>query len=680
MTPPAYGPDRTLYREDEVRHAAGTVAVCPRTEDADALRRHGLVATAPLDDATAPDFSAIRGRSVVVAPTLGNSGERFREAITADLTGIAGSVRVVFAPVDEGEGIAEWVNDHGAAADDFIALARSAEAVETQPEPAAELPNVAELSTPEVIDLLSDPDPATREAASDELNARQSPAPDTGTDSAYPADILGTSFPPALDTSLLPPAIQGYVDEQSALTGCDPGILGLSCLVALASCVHDGHRVQPKRHDPTWTESARIWGAILGDPSTKKSPGLKHAMRGVKAIDRQWVQESAKRYAEWEEQAQAAKKDKTGETADPGERPPMRRLLLEDTTVEALALAMVDNPQGVLVHQDELSSWFGSMDAYNGAGKGAGKDRGHWLQAYNGGSRNIDRVLRGTQYVPNFSACVLGGIQPEPMRQIANKIGEDGLLQRFLIVCARPAELDEDRPPDMDTINGYSALCEHIATIEPADSSIRLSEAAHQHREENARKEKRFVAATTSAHMKAWVGKWSGLFARLCLLYHVVECARDRTHPASAEISGATAARVRHLIEYWLFPHAMHFYTEVVDSHQRVDNAQQIAGIIVAREWGHFTRRDLAQCWRRSRKLEPWQIQQAIETLEVASWITPDEQDLDTLRRPRRWIVNDRVHSIYREHAREQRRRMQENREVVAEMVQALKSDPPPTK
>ena len=54
--------------------------------------------------------------------------------------------------------------------------------------------------------------------------------------------------------------------------GVDPTSVALGCIVSLAAVANDDWQVQPKRHDYTWTESARLWGAILGLPSIKKTP------------------------------------------------------------------------------------------------------------------------------------------------------------------------------------------------------------------------------------------------------------------------------------------------------------------------------------------------------------------------------------------------------------------------
>ena len=52
------------------------------------------------------------------------------------------------------------------------------------------------------------------------------------------------------------------------------------------------------------------------------------------------------------------------------DRPVQKRLCLEDTTIEAAQEVLAGSPTGVLLHQDELSGWFGSMDKYSGGNRG----------------------------------------------------------------------------------------------------------------------------------------------------------------------------------------------------------------------------------------------------------------------------------------------------------------------
>ena len=129
-------------------------------------------------------------------------------------------------------------------------------------------------------------------------------------------------------------------------------------------------------------------------------------------------------------------------SADP---PPQVRVRLEDTTIEAAQEVLKDSPDGVLLSQDELSGWFGSMDKYN-SHRGAAKDRGFWLQSFNGGPYAFNRIGRGPGLVPNLSVSLLGGIQPDLIRKLAADAHDDGMLQRMFPIVLRPAVLGSDEP------------------------------------------------------------------------------------------------------------------------------------------------------------------------------------------------------------------------------------------
>src|SRR5262249_45586925 len=118
--------------------------------------------------------------------------------------------------------------------------------------------------------------------------------------------------------------------------------------------------------------------------------------------------------------------------------PPLQtRVKIDDATIEAAQEVLSDSPDGVLYLRDELSGFFGSMDKYT-SGRGAGADRGFWLQAYNGHAYSYNRVKRGSGFVEHLSVSVLGGIQPEAMRKLVEDSVDDGLIQRLVPIMLRP--------------------------------------------------------------------------------------------------------------------------------------------------------------------------------------------------------------------------------------------------
>src|SRR5690606_41949678 len=92
--------------------------------------------------------------------------------------------------------------------------------------------------------------------------------------------------------------------------------------------------------------------------------------------------------------------------------PQLHRLTASDVAVEKLGdILSKYERRGIIIDHDELNGWLASIDAYkNGAG---GKDKAAWLEAYNGGGLGSDRIGRGSLWVENWSACIIGGIQPD---------------------------------------------------------------------------------------------------------------------------------------------------------------------------------------------------------------------------------------------------------------------------
>jgi hypothetical protein len=238
-----------------------------------------------------------------------------------------------------------------------------------------------------------------------------------------PIDLWANAANPKLPGGLLPEVIEDFATIQANVMGVDAGGLAMAAITVCAAAIPDSIQIQPKQHDQSWTESPRIWTALIGNPSTKKSPVINAVTKPLKRLDKEMFRE----YAAAKTVYDALSKDEKA-TA---QAPKHIRLRLEDTTIEAAQEVLKDSPEGVLLLQDELSGWFGSMEKYAGGGRGSQKDRAFWLQSFNGGSYTVNRVGRGSSWIENLSVSLLGGIQPEPIRALANESHDDGLLQRL---------------------------------------------------------------------------------------------------------------------------------------------------------------------------------------------------------------------------------------------------------
>lgn len=490
-----------------------------------------------------------------------------------------------------------------------------------------------------------------------------------------PVDLF-TKLPlPALRPEWLPPAIADFVFDQSEIIGTDPCIVALSCLVAAAVACHDSILIQPLRHNTGWTESARLWGAFVGDPSVKKTPALKAAIAHLQKININLAEQSAveletyRRELKLHEKLEnahtraSAQGRSSGTLGPPPLRPPQRQIIANDATVEALGILMQDNPGGILLLHDELSSFFGSIDAYK---QGQGKDGPFHLTAYNGGPLLVNRVGREPLRIRNASECILGGIQPDAMAKIAAKLPNDGMLQRFMVVIAQSVPGDGiDRAPLRPALEGWRSALDWIAQERPrADPAVTLSDGALRIRDALTGDLATLrTVYEASPRLTSHLGKWSALFVRLCLTYHALECAA-LARPIAGEVSADAARRVARFMIDYLFEHTRAFHEEILSDNWTDEYIKWIAGYLISRQSTEVTTRELYRAYRAFGHLDTRRQGVILQSLVHSSWLEPFERSNPGIPSSR-WAVNPHVHTAFGHMQRSEADRRKSARELI---------------
>jgi hypothetical protein len=463
-----------------------------------------------------------------------------------------------------------------------------------------------------------------------------------------PVDLWGHFDPPPLPEGLLPASIEEFAREEADTMGADAAGLVMAALTVCAAALPDRVKLQVKKHNPHWKESARLWTAMVGGVSAKKTPVIDRATMAIKKID--W--ELARTHeAEMEVWNQLTKEEqKTNKPPTP------IRLVIEDTTIEAMQEAVKGNADGVLKVHDELAGFFGSMERYNG--RAGNSNRAFYLQAYNGGQYVLDRVGRGPFRFENLSMCVLGGIQPDVMRSIAADSIEDGLIQRIIPVMLRDAEAGKDVPhgPAGARYDRLVASLRDTARPEP----LQFEDAARAIREGLEREHVKLVRyyAGFNKRLAAHIGKYDGLFARLCVLWHHIEGAK------TSVVVESTAHRVAQFMHQFMLPHALTFYTSllgVADNHHSVS---QVAGYILVKKLTRVTSRDIQRGVTAMSGLKRQEVEVICDQLESLGW-------LFRVQGPRRdsahWQVNPEVHRKFAERAAQEVTERAARRAVILE-------------
>ena len=476
-----------------------------------------------------------------------------------------------------------------------------------------------------------------------------------------PVDLWSTFEPPRLPHGLLPAVIEDFAFAQSTSMGADPAGLAAGALAVCAAAVPDRIELRVKRYGG-WNEATRLWVGLVGDPSTKKSPIIRQVVRPLERIDADLWYAYVTAKAEWDALDKATKR-----LTPP---PPQIRVKLDDATVEAVQEVLRDSPDGVLYLRDELSGFFGSIDKYAGH-RGAAADRGFWLQAYNGGAYTFDRIKRGSGRIEHLSVSVLGGIQPELMRKLAADTVDDGLIQRLAPIMLRPGGVSRDEQMPIAVTN-YETLVERLHQMQPlVAGDTAFDDAAREIREEMERKHCELTTTEIiNKKLSAHIGKYDGVFARLCLLWHCIES--PSAEPLS-QISAACTHRVANFLTHFLLPHTIAFYANIYGLSDDHDRLAAVAGYILAHKVELLTNRVIQRGDRTMRGLKRREIENICHQLDALGWVTEAERKRVT--DPPRWNVNPEVHRLYQERAKQETDLRRQGREMLARLFAEPKEE-----
>jgi hypothetical protein len=132
------------------------------------------------------------------------------------------------------------------------------------------------------------------------------------------------------------------------------------------------------------------WCALVGKTGTHKSPLIERVTKPIKELQAEaWrlYKDNKESYeTDYKRWKNTKSKDKGGEPQLPDR---LKNYYFDDTTIEAIGDASQYHPtKGSLVLNDELASFFNSMDAY----RSKKKDRQTWLTIWNGGGIKVNRV------------------------------------------------------------------------------------------------------------------------------------------------------------------------------------------------------------------------------------------------------------------------------------------------
>ena len=196
-------------------------------------------------------------------------------------------------------------------------------------------------------------------------------------------------------------------------------------------------------------------------------------------------------------------------------------------------------------------------------------------------------------------------------------------------------------------------------------AALRFDEEAQRVRNELEEKHVQLAACESiNRKLAAHIGKYDGVFVRLCVIWHCIEHSDLRTPPPI--VTGNTAKRVAQFMHEFLFAHAVSFYAGTLGLSDDHDRLSAVAGFILAHKLERITNRDVARGDRTMRRLKKYDTDSIFEQLEALGWLmrVPGARPSDSPR----WDVNPLVHKRYEKRGQEEAKRRDDARKMLAEV------------
>ncbi len=255
-----------------------------------------------------------------------------------------------------------------------------------------------------------------------------------GTPSEKLPDPWSDPSAPEFDAGMLPAVLRRFARRRAAMIGVDAASVAWAALAACSGAIDGTIRLQMKRSDPGFTVPPSLWVVLTGDPSVRKSPTLETAFAPLHKVQGERIRACEREVQLWEKQDPETR----------GPKPTFEQLITHDATTEGLRDLLATQERGVIAYNDEWSRHVASMGRYSGGKDPGAGDRAFFNVAYSGGEWVTNRANRkGSEriVVPNLLITVVGGVQPDMLRQMnrGGALTQDGMLQRCVpILMGKP--------------------------------------------------------------------------------------------------------------------------------------------------------------------------------------------------------------------------------------------------
>jgi hypothetical protein len=209
---------------------------------------------------------------------------------------------------------------------------------------------------------------------------------------------------------VFPKQYQALIQHLKKVSGFDTNLSSLSFLSASATTIGSTIKIDNGKY----IDKPILWCVLVADSGTRKTHIMKKPFEFLQARDR--------------DQFQIFKEALKNSSADDKPEKPKSTVLI-NTTMEAISGIHQNNPKGIILFKDEI---IGMLKDFNKYHKGGG-DKQELMELFNGNSLRVDRATKDTIYLPETCINIIGGIQPDRIKLLANEENlADGFFYRLL--------------------------------------------------------------------------------------------------------------------------------------------------------------------------------------------------------------------------------------------------------
>ena len=453
---------------------------------------------------------------------------------------------------------------------------------------------------------------------------------------------------------VLPDILRDWVSATAEATQTPSDLAGLLALAVCAGAVARRVEIEAGRG---YKEPLNLYVAVLLDPANRKSSVFRSATAPLRAIERDLIKAKGPEIAmaKTERRMSEAKLKKLEAKAADGDSgwrqealalaerldleplPVMPRLLLDDTTAEAVEMQLAAQGGRLVVAGAEG----GLFDIMGGRYASGSANLDAFLKGHAGDDLRVDRVTRESVIVDRICLTLAYAVQPEVLRGMVSKraFRGRGLIGRFMYAMpASPlgSRLIDPEPVPEAVVQGYGNVVLRLWGIPEGSKGpsvlIMSPLAAVLFKSWATEVETMLGDDGRLATFRDWGGKLVGLTARLAGVIHLVSVI-DAPDPVAVPI-GADVIKSAIVLARWAIDHAEAAIGLMAADDGSLGDASYVLRWLRQRAGADVSRRDVHVHGRARFDAEPARLDRALDVLVDRGWLRSVGDDRQGVGRP----------------------------------------------